>query len=353
MIPSLLGSYCRRRSPRFPLSSRLLFPNYCNSEDDDEQYCYAFVPVSKLQPRKLLSKGRWIKKMGMAEVEVHKGSIWKTTCIVRCGKIYCSIEEALFMAELGAFLLMDDAGASISIEKMYMNLSDDNNGCFWELFQAYKQLKSLGYVVGRHGIPWSLKHGIMTGGPLSLHTGSYGSLQQQNGFSNYQSTPVLVRKSSKLLRSSSREKEKLRPLLGRFFGRRKVAMLLLVFLALLVFVFGSFTVNKDTKSARGIMLVELKKMIEANKLFWEKLQFYTLKNSRLRTLINQSCGQPNGARAPSPVTNPLMGGPVQKAGSFPPLSAHAISAHSTCSFNFNYWVDGKSIRWHPSLCVWS
>ncbi|XP_021616763.1 topless-related protein 4 isoform X2 [Manihot esculenta] len=102
----------------------------------------------------------------------------------------------------------------------------------------------------------------------------------------------------------------------------------------------------DTQSARGIMLAELKKLIEANPLFRDKLQFPTLKNSRLRTLINQSlnwqhqlcknprpnpdiktlfvdhsCGQPNGARAPSPVTNPLMGA-VPKAGGFPPLSAH-------------------------------
>ncbi|XP_039027675.1 topless-related protein 4-like isoform X2 [Hibiscus syriacus] len=102
----------------------------------------------------------------------------------------------------------------------------------------------------------------------------------------------------------------------------------------------------DTKSARGIMLAELKKLIEANPLFRDKLQFPTLKNSRLRTLINQSlnwqhqlcknprsnpdiktlfvdhsCGQPNGARAPSPVTNPLMS-TVPKAGSFPPLGAH-------------------------------
>ncbi|KAJ9163078.1 hypothetical protein P3X46_022790 [Hevea brasiliensis] len=102
----------------------------------------------------------------------------------------------------------------------------------------------------------------------------------------------------------------------------------------------------DTKSARGIMLAELKKLIEANPLFRDKLQFPTLKNSRLRTLINQSlnwqhqlcknprpnpdiktlfvdhsCGQPNGARAPSPVTNPLMGA-VPKPGGFPPLSAH-------------------------------
>ncbi|XP_024965488.1 topless-related protein 4-like isoform X2 [Cynara cardunculus var. scolymus] len=104
----------------------------------------------------------------------------------------------------------------------------------------------------------------------------------------------------------------------------------------------------DTKSARSIMLGELKKLIEANPLFREKLTFPTLKNSRLRTLINQSlnwqhqlcknpkpnpdiktlfvdhsCGQsqPNGARAPSPVTNPLMGA-VPKPAGFPPLGAH-------------------------------
>ncbi|KAI3752557.1 hypothetical protein L2E82_24591 [Cichorium intybus] len=44
----------------------------------------------------------------------------------------------------------------------------------------------------------------------------------------------------------------------------------------------------DTKTARSIMLVELKKLIEANPLFREKLVFPTLKSSRLRTLINQS-----------------------------------------------------------------
>lgn len=43
----------------------------------------------------------------------------------------------------------------------------------------------------------------------------------------------------------------------------------------------------DTKSARSIMLLELKKLIEANPLFRDKLNFPTLKNARLRTLINQ------------------------------------------------------------------
>ncbi|KAJ4957403.1 hypothetical protein NE237_024514 [Protea cynaroides] len=100
----------------------------------------------------------------------------------------------------------------------------------------------------------------------------------------------------------------------------------------------------DTKSARSIMLGELKKLIEANPLFRDKLQFPSLKNSRLRTLINQSlnwqhqlcknprpnpdiktlfidhnCGQPNGARVPSP--GPIMAS-IPKAGSFPQLGAH-------------------------------
>ncbi|CAN6847168.1 unnamed protein product [Brassica oleracea] len=45
----------------------------------------------------------------------------------------------------------------------------------------------------------------------------------------------------------------------------------------------------DTKSARGVMFGELKKLIEANPLFRDKLQFPVLKSSRLRTLINQRC----------------------------------------------------------------
>ena len=46
----------------------------------------------------------------------------------------------------------------------------------------------------------------------------------------------------------------------------------------------------DTKSARSIMLVELKKLIEANPLFRDKLTLPAFKASRLRTLINQRYG---------------------------------------------------------------
>lgn len=102
----------------------------------------------------------------------------------------------------------------------------------------------------------------------------------------------------------------------------------------------------DTKSARSIMLVELKKLIEANPLFREKLAFPVFKASRLRTLINQSlnwqhqlcknprpnpdiktlfidhtCATNNGGRAPPP-SNSSLAGPVPKAGLFPPIGAH-------------------------------
>ncbi|WCJ27942.1 Protein TOPLESS [Euphorbia peplus] len=103
----------------------------------------------------------------------------------------------------------------------------------------------------------------------------------------------------------------------------------------------------DTKSARNIMLVELKKLIEANPLFRDKLAFPAFKSSRLRTLINQSlnwqhqlCKNPrpnpdiktlftdhsctpttaNGARPP-PTNGPIVG-PIPKAGAFPPIGAH-------------------------------
>ncbi|OAY36934.1 topless-related protein 1 [Manihot esculenta] len=131
----------------------------------------------------------------------------------------------------------------------------------------------------------------------------------------------------------------------------------------------------DTKSARAIMLVELKKLIEANPLFRDKLQFPNLKNSRLRTLINQSlnwqhqlcknprpnpdiktlfvdhsCGQPNGARAPSPANNPLLGS-LPKAGGFPPLGAHGPFQPTPAPVPAPLagWMSNPSTVTHPAV----
>ncbi|PIA44283.1 hypothetical protein AQUCO_01700115v1 [Aquilegia coerulea] len=103
----------------------------------------------------------------------------------------------------------------------------------------------------------------------------------------------------------------------------------------------------DTKSARSIMLVELKKLIEANPLFRDKLVFPTLKQARLRTLINQSlnwqhqlcknprpnpdiktlftdhsCAPTNGTRAATPVALPV--GAVAKPATYANLGVHGM-----------------------------
>ncbi|GJT57836.1 topless-related protein 3-like protein [Tanacetum coccineum] len=114
----------------------------------------------------------------------------------------------------------------------------------------------------------------------------------------------------------------------------------------------------DTKTARSIMLVELKKLIEANPLFREKLVFPTLKSSRLRTLINQSlnwqhqlcknprpnpdiktlfadhtCTPPNGAIVPTPVNLPP--GAVTKPMAYTSLGGHGPFPPNAASANAN------------------
>ncbi|XP_057494321.1 topless-related protein 3-like isoform X2 [Actinidia eriantha] len=114
----------------------------------------------------------------------------------------------------------------------------------------------------------------------------------------------------------------------------------------------------DTKTARSIMLIELKNLIEANPLFREKLVFPTLKSSRLRTLINQSlnwqhqlcknprpnpdiktlftdhtCTPPNGALAPTPVSLPSAA--VAKPTAFTSLGVHSPFPPAAATANAN------------------
>lgn len=86
----------------------------------------------------------------------------------------------------------------------------------------------------------------MTGVSLGLRTGSNGILQQlQNGVtSQIHTAPILVRRPSKKLLYSSREKERFCPFICRLLGRRKVAVLLMIVFALFIFIFGSLTVEK-------------------------------------------------------------------------------------------------------------
>ncbi|KAK4761470.1 hypothetical protein SAY87_029354 [Trapa incisa] len=115
----------------------------------------------------------------------------------------------------------------------------------------------------------------------------------------------------------------------------------------------------DTKTARNIMLIELKKLIEANPLFRDKLVFPALKSSRLRTLINQSlnwqhqlcknprlnpdiktlftdhtCTPPNGPLVPTPVNLAIT-----KPATYPVLGAHGPFPPTAAAANANALAD--------------
>nr|GEW41782.1 topless-related protein 4-like isoform X1 [Tanacetum cinerariifolium] len=140
----------------------------------------------------------------------------------------------------------------------------------------------------------------------------------------------------------------------------------------------------DAKTARSIMLGELKKLIEANPVFRDKLTYPSFKSQRLRTLINQSlnwqhqlcknqkpnpdirtllvdhsCGQsqsqpqpqpqPNVARAPSPVTNPFLSVVPKLQPGFPHLGAHGLfqAAPAPLPPNLAGWMTNPLVH-HPS-----
>ncbi|KAJ3681237.1 hypothetical protein LUZ60_015726 [Juncus effusus] len=113
--------------------------------------------VSKPQFRSEVSRAKWIDEIGMGEIIEKKGSIWTNTGIIRNSKLYCHIEEIGFLAERGALILLDERDNLLKLEDIYAKLAKGLFGCTFESFEAYRHLKSLGYVIVRHGLSWSKK----------------------------------------------------------------------------------------------------------------------------------------------------------------------------------------------------
>ncbi|BAT85230.1 uncharacterized protein HKW66_Vig0048700 [Vigna angularis] len=130
---------------------------YFQNASDEEELGFSSGSIPKLQFRNVKSKSIWNEEMGMGEVIEKNGKMWITTGIVRSGKIYSSIEETLYLMELGALQLLESSGRSISLAEMYEKVAGGKSGCCWELFEVYRHLKSLGYIIVRHGVLWSLK----------------------------------------------------------------------------------------------------------------------------------------------------------------------------------------------------
>ncbi|KAK8939200.1 hypothetical protein KSP39_PZI010974 [Platanthera zijinensis] len=133
-------------------------------EEEGEHHRNPFLSIgsskassSKLQFRNDISRALWDEKKGMGEIVEKKGSMWTTTGIIRNGKLYCSIEEILFLVERGALHVVLSDGNSLTVGDLYKKIAQEKYGCSWEAFEAYRHLKTLGYIIGRHGIPWTMK----------------------------------------------------------------------------------------------------------------------------------------------------------------------------------------------------
>ncbi|KAJ6799189.1 uncharacterized protein M6B38_207980 [Iris pallida] len=159
-----------------------------NEELEEENHRNPFLSTntfklssSKLQFRKELSRARWDEELEMGEIVEKKGSMWATTGIIRNGKLYCRIEEILFMSERGALLLSDSDDTILSIKDIYKKIANLKYGCYWDSFEAYRHLKSLGYIVGWYGIPWTMKSSVGCGssGPRQSTPDGNGRFCQQ------------------------------------------------------------------------------------------------------------------------------------------------------------------------------
>ncbi|KAI8029087.1 hypothetical protein LOK49_LG01G00510 [Camellia lanceoleosa] len=64
----------------------------CVPDTNDEEHYFTSGDIPKLQFR-----AYWDNEMGMAKVVGKKGSMWTTIRLVRNNKIYCSIEETLYL----------------------------------------------------------------------------------------------------------------------------------------------------------------------------------------------------------------------------------------------------------------
>lgn len=96
----------------------------------------------------------------------------------------------------------------------------------------------------------------MTGGSLGLRSGSYGSLQQLHNPVFFQalpinSTPVSVRKNSKMLLPGAREKERRLSSVCKLASSRKVGMLLLLIISIAVLLSFFYAVTKDVDQRAG------------------------------------------------------------------------------------------------------
>ncbi|CAN6174903.1 unnamed protein product [Urochloa humidicola] len=148
----------RRQRSRAPAGAAA-----AGNDDGEEHHLNPFLDAapcasSRVKFRNVASRARWVEEAGAAEVVESKGNLWLTTGVTRGVKLFYNVEEIGFLVERGALILLNGKDETVGIESIYGKIAGGKYGCSWDAFQAYKHLKSLGYIVGRYGVPWTMKN---------------------------------------------------------------------------------------------------------------------------------------------------------------------------------------------------
>lgn len=104
--------------------------------------------------KKDVSVASWESEKGLAEVTVKKGKLWCSMGIIRSSKLYCNIEESMYLAGLGSLVMLNDERI-MSNDEICSLLLFPGHGCSWAAYQTFAYLKRLGYIVGRYDVLWT------------------------------------------------------------------------------------------------------------------------------------------------------------------------------------------------------
>lgn len=131
------------------------------SDDDDEVLTISLSKnrVPKISGRKRdVSEAKWNDCgdfLGMAEVMKVKGQLLRTTGIVRQSKIFLYIEEVGYLMQREALRVFYKKSI-MTIMDLYEFIMTGEFGCSWDAYKTYLELKTLGYIVARHKVSWSI-----------------------------------------------------------------------------------------------------------------------------------------------------------------------------------------------------
>eukprot|EP00897_Mesotaenium_endlicherianum_P010702 jgi/Mesen1/9660/ME000671S09007 len=138
---------------------------------------HAAIRAPRLVQTKEISVARWLPREGVAEVLLQRTRMWTSIGVTRGSRLLCNVEETLYCMERGSLVLLLGEGHAerqASVQHVYGLLLQHQHhqqqqeqrqeqqqqqrpagGCTCEEYSAFAHLRRLGYIVGRHAVPWT------------------------------------------------------------------------------------------------------------------------------------------------------------------------------------------------------